>query len=65
MLSANQYSIIEEATGKVLNATSDRDISADLSDDGHKSLWSWEDVDKTTLVNKEHNTKLVLGSEGA
>ena len=64
LLTANQFSIIEEITGKVLNATSDTDISLDLPEDGALSLWSWEDVAKTTLVNKEHNTKFIFGTEG-
>ena len=58
------YSIIEQASGKALDATSGGDVVLYSYHGGENQLWSWEDVNKTTLVNKKYNNKLVLTYQG-
>ena len=58
------YSIIEQASGKALNATGEDDVVLYSYHGGENQLWSWEDANKTTLVNKKYNNKLVISSQG-
>ena len=52
------YSIIQQATGNALDATSEGDIILYSYHGFVNQLWSWEDEDKTTLVNKKYNNKM-------
>ena len=59
------YSIIQQATGKALDATSEGDIIIYPYHGGENQLWSWEDnIDKTTLVNRKFNNRLVFSPQG-
>ena len=60
--SAYYFSIIEEETGKALDATSEGDVILYQwkPDDNDNQLWFWKDVGKTILENKKYNTKLVF-----
>ena len=62
--SGNYFSIIEQATGKALDATHEGDVILWAINGNDNQLWSWKDVDKTILVNKQYNTKLVLNTQG-
>ena len=46
----------------VFAALRDKDFGKWKWDDSQ--LWSWKDVDKTTLENKKYNTTLVFSSQG-
>ena len=54
------FTITEHATGNVLDATSNGDIILYSYHGYGNQMWSWEDVDKTTLVNKKYNNKLIF-----
>ena len=62
--SGNYFSIIEQATEKALDVTSGGDVILYSYHGYDNQLWFWKDVEKTTLVNKKYNTKLVLNSQG-
>ena len=62
--SANYFSIIEEATGMALEATSGGDVNLFSYHGNDNQLWSWKDVGKTILENKKYSTKLVFNSQG-
>ena len=63
LFSDNYFSIIEQATGKALDATSGGDVILYSYHGNDNQLWYWKDVEKTTLVNKKYNTTLLLGFE--
>ena len=62
--SANDYAIIEEVTGKAFDATSGGGVILYFYHGGQNQLWFWEDENKTVLVNKRYNNKLMLDSQG-
>ena len=64
LFSDNYFSIIEQATGKALDATSGGDVILYSYHGNDNQLWSWKDVGKTILENKKHYTKLVFNSIG-
>ena len=47
-----------------LDASEDDVVTDTYHDNRESQLWSWGDVNKTTLVNKKYNNKLVLTSQG-
>ena len=51
-------SIRQNLVSDFLSDTSNFMVFAALRDDSQ--LWSWKDADKTVLVNKKYNTKLVV-----
>jgi len=57
----NYFSIIEQATGKGLDATFMGDVILYAYHGNDNQLWSWKDVAKTILRNKHYNTILVFG----
>ena len=52
------FSITEQATGKAFDATSKGNVILYSYHGGQNQQWSWEDVDKTTLINRKYNNKL-------
>ena len=62
--SVNYFSIIEQATGKALDATHEGDVILYTYHGYDNQLWSWKDVDKTILGTKQYNTKLGLTTQG-
>ena len=58
--SGNYFSIIEQATGKALDATDKGDVILYPYHGNDNQLWSWKDVDKTILGNKQYNISLVF-----
>ena len=62
--SANYFSIIEQATGMALEATSGGDVNLFSYHGNDNQLWSWKDVGKTILENKKYSTKMVFNSQG-
>ena len=64
LFSDNYFSIIEQATGKALDATSGGDVILYSYHGNDNQLWSWKDVGKTILENKKYSTKMVFNSQG-
>ena len=62
--SANYFSIIEQATGMAIEATSGGDVNLFSYHGNDNQLWSWKDVGKTILEDKKYSTKLVFNSQG-
>ena len=62
--SVKYFSIVEQTTGKTLDATHVGDVIFYSYHGNENQQWSWDDLNKTTLVNKKYNNSLVFNSQG-
>ena len=62
--SGKYFSIVEQSTGKALDATHVGDVIFYSYHGYENQLWSWDDLNKTALVNKKYNFSLVFNSQG-
>ena len=57
LFSGQYFSIKEQSTDKALDATNGGNIVLWDNHGSENQLWSWKDIEETTLVNKMHEDR--------